>query len=302
MELIKTHNWHYTSKDESRGYIDPHALTELWFNVGTACNLSCSFCLEGSKPGDKRLQPMTLFDVEPYVNEAVQLGVERFAFTGGEPFVIKEFHQILAYAAQYRPCLVLTNGTKPLHQRLDQIKPLLCARNTVSFRVSIDHPDREKHDAMRGTGSFDEALEGIKALVDLGFEVSVARQMEAGEDSETTEQAYRRLFKEYEIEPGTALVAFPDFLAPFSDAAVPEVTTRCMTQYQNEQSRRRFMCAYTKMIIKTAEQMRVYACTLVDDDEGYDLGPTLARSLSQRIMLKHHRCYSCFAYGASCSG
>lgn len=302
MELIRTHNWHYTSKGESRGYIDPHALTELWFNVGTACNLSCSFCLEGSKPGDKRLQPMTLFDVEPYVNEAVQLGVERFAFTGGEPFVIKEFHQILAYAAQHRPCLVLTNGTKPLHQRLHQIEPLLGANNAVSFRVSIDYADRKKHEAMRGTGSFEEALEGIKALVDLGFDVSVARQMQPGEDSEAAEHAYRRLFADYGIEPNTALVAFPDFLAPFSDAAVPEVTTQCMTQYQNEQSRRQFMCAYTKMIIKTGKQMRVYACTLVDDDEGYDLGTTLAQSLSQRIMLKHHRCYSCFAYGASCSG
>jgi hypothetical protein len=47
--------------------------------------------------------------------------------------------------------------------------------------------------------------------------------------------------------------------------------------------------------------MRVYACTLVDDDERYDLGSNLRAAMGQRIMLAHHRCYACFAFGASCS-
>ena len=47
--------------------------------------------------------------------------------------------------------------------------------------------------------------------------------------------------------------------------------------------------------------MRVYACTLVDDDEDYDLGGSLAEADDRRVYLRHHRCYSCFAYGASCS-
>jgi len=41
--------------------------------------------------------------------------------------------------------------------------------------------------------------------------------------------------------------------------------------------------------------------TLVDDDPAYDLGGTLTESLRKRITLQHHRCYSCFAYGSSCS-
>jgi hypothetical protein len=61
------------------------------------------------------------------------------------------------------------------------------------------------------------------------------------------------------------------------------------------------MCAFSKMVVKKNGNMRVYACTLVDDDEEYDLGSTLKESLKERISMKHHRCYSCFAYGASCS-
>jgi hypothetical protein len=61
------------------------------------------------------------------------------------------------------------------------------------------------------------------------------------------------------------------------------------------------MCAFSKMAVKKEGRMRVYACTLVDDDPSYDLGGTLAESLPKRVTLRHHRCYSCFAYGASCS-
>ena len=74
-----------------------------------------------------------------------------------------------------------------------------------------------------------------------------------------------------------------------------------MTRYQTENTRREFMCSFSKMVIKKNGRMRIYACTLVDDDDDYDQGGTLTESLSERVMLRHHRCYSCFAYGSSCS-
>jgi hypothetical protein len=74
-----------------------------------------------------------------------------------------------------------------------------------------------------------------------------------------------------------------------------------MTRYHTEASRRKFMCAFSKMVVKKNGQLRVYACTLVDDDEGYDLGSSLAKALEKRIRMRHHRCYTCFAFGSSCS-
>lgn len=299
--LIQTHDWFFTTTNEPRGYIQPHALQELWFHTGTACNLSCPFCLEGSKPGDKRLLPMSYEDAEPFINEALSLGVQRFSFTGGEPFVIRDFVRILELAAQHRPCLVLTNGTRPLHSRLNQVNTLRDSAHPISFRISIDYDDETKHDQGRGEGSFAEALSGISMLSELGFEVSVARQMLANEDTEQVNERYRALFARNNIPPETHIVVFPDFSPPFASTDTPEITEHCMTQYQSEQNRQSFMCAYSKMMIKTEAGMRVYACTLVDDNEAYDLGDSLTRSMAARIMLKHHRCYSCFAYGASCS-
>lgn len=302
MGIIKTYDWHYTSKNEPRGYIKPHSLQELWFHVGTACNLKCPFCLEGSKPGDKRLQPMTLSDVKPYIDKALTLNVERLSFTGGEPFVIKDFVNILNYAAQHKPCLVLTNGTKPVLQRMQHIKRLANTLHPISFRISIDYPNEEKHEKGRGKNSFKEALEGIRQLTEAGFNVSVARQMNKEEDTSNVNKEYQTLFNTYNIDESTHIVSFPDFSTPFQNSDTPEITENCMTQYHTEEGRKAFMCAYSKMIVKIDNKMRIYACTLVDDNAGYDLGSDLEKSLKERIMMKHHRCYSCFAYGASCSG
>lgn len=127
----RTDSWYHTSGGEIRGSIRPHSLDEVWFHTGTTCNLSCSFCLEGSKPGDERLQRMRFEDVRPFIDEALFLGVKQFSFTGGEPFVVRDLVRILDYALTYRPCLVLTNATDPLIRRLPQIqllkkKPVRC--------------------------------------------------------------------------------------------------------------------------------------------------------------------------------
>jgi molybdenum cofactor biosynthesis enzyme MoaA len=294
-------DWLSTAGGEPRGYIEPHSLNELWFHTGTACNLACPFCLEGSSPGDTRLDRMTLADVTPLMQEALELGVEQFSFTGGEPFIVKDFVNILNYASALRPCLVLTNGTEPLLKRLNQIEPLINNPNPVSFRISIDWTDRERHDLGRGAGTFDQSLEAITKLQKLGFGVSLARQMETDEDTAAIDRLFQALVQNAGFKGDIRIVAFPDFALPGQSADVPAVTKDCMTRYQDEASRRQFMCAFSKMVIKKNGRMRVYACTLVDDDDDYDQGQNLRGALQQRVMLKHHRCYSCFAFGSSCS-
>jgi molybdenum cofactor biosynthesis enzyme MoaA len=300
-QTARGNDWETTLAGEPRGFIQPHALDEIWFHTGTACNLSCPFCLEGSVPGDTRLDRILLADAQPFIDEALKLGVKQISFTGGEPFIVKDFVNILSYAAARRPCLVLTNGTDPVLKRLEQIERLVGSAHPISFRISIDYPDRARHDAGRGPGNFAKALEGMRCLHDLGFQVSLARQAHADENGESVDQKFRDLLTAHGIPDTTRIVSFPDFGVPGEHPAVPDVTEDCMTRYHTEDSRKNFMCAFSKMIIKKNGRMRVYACTLVDDDEDYDLGGSLARAQEKRIRLGHHRCYTCFAFGSSCS-
>lgn len=297
----REHDWYYTPEGEPRGYIQTLQLQELWIHTGTACNLSCSFCLEGSKPGDNRLRLVKFSDVQPYIDEAISLGVKQLSFTGGEPFLVRELPRILEYAATYAPCLVLTNATRPLHQRLRQLSPLLQSPCPVSFRVSLDYPGADKHDSERGAGNFHVAMQGMKSLHDMGFRVSVARQYSPDEDSAAVTEQFRQHFRDYGLPEDLHIVWFPDFHPPGENIETPAITERCMTAYHSAASRSEFMCAYSRMLVKTEAGMRVYACTLVDDDADYDMGGSLKQSLQNEVRLRHHRCFSCFKYGASCS-
>lgn len=294
-------DWRYTPRGEPRGYVQPHALTELWFHTGTACNLECPFCLEGSKPGDNRLQRVSFADVKPWIDEALALGVRQLSFTGGEPFLVKDFVRILDYALQRAPCLVLTNGVDAVTKRLARLAPLRRHAHPLTLRISIDWPDAARHDAGRGAGNFAKAWDAARRLHDAGFRVSIARQMPQGEDRAAADAAYHALMRAAGLPEDLNIVAFPDFGTPGAALEVPFVTEHCMVTFQTEQSRRDFMCAYSKMVVKKDGQLRVYACTLVDDDPAYDQGGSLAASLEARVMLRHHRCFSCFKYGASCS-
>jgi MoaA/NifB/PqqE/SkfB family radical SAM enzyme len=301
MDAPARDDWMLTPRGEPRGYIQPHALRELWFHTGTACNLECPFCLEGSKPGDRRLQRIAFADAQPWIDAALAHGVRQFSFTGGEPFIVRDIVRILDYALERAPCLVLTNGVDAVTKRIAKLRPLRAKPHALALRVSIDWPDEARHDAGRGAGNFARAWQAVRQLHDAGFRVSIARQMQKGEDRDAVEAAYRELMRAAGVPEDLHIVFFPDFGIPGSHLEVPAVTENCMVTYQTEATRREFMCAYSKMVVKKAGRMRVYACTLVDDDPDYDQGGSLQESLAARVMLRHHRCYSCFRYGASCS-
>jgi molybdenum cofactor biosynthesis enzyme MoaA len=283
------------------GWIQAHTLDELWIHTGTACNLDCPFCLEGSKPGDNRLQRVTLGDVRPLLDEAVSLNVRQFSFTGGEPFVVRDMVAILEYAASLRPCLVLTNGTAPVVRRMTQIRKLAGTTYPIAFRVSLDYPDEIQHDAGRGAGNFRLALQGLRALHKAGFSISIARQAPDGRDDAGVDSAFRKLLAAEGLPADLRIVSFPDFGSPGENRPVPRITEDCMTRHHTEATRRAFMCAFSRMAVKQRGRMRIYACTLVDDDARFDQGESLAEAVRTRVLLEHHRCYSCFRYGSSCS-
>jgi len=298
---IDTQDWRFTPDGDPRGYIQPQSLKELWFHMGTICNLRCPFCLEGSKPGDQRIEQITHGEAAPFLAEAVTLGVEQFSFTGGEPFVNQDLIPLLHQALETCPCLVLTNGTEPLFNRMHDVLCLLESPYPLRLRVSLDYPDPDQHDAGRGQGNFKMALKTLGHLHQNGFSVSIARQETVGENTEAVNAAYRPHFQRAGLPADLPIVSFPDFMPPGAIAHVPHITEQCMTTYKNEPDRAAFMCHYSKIVLKKNGRVRVYACTLVDDDEDYDLSGTLTEAMNVRVMLKHHRCTSCFACGASCS-
>jgi len=295
-----------TADGETRAWVDPVGLTTLWFNTGTLCNLACEGCYIESSPTNDRLAYLTLAEALPFLDEIARDGhpTEEIGLTGGEPFMNPDAVPIIeaALARGFR-VLVLTNAMKPMTHR----RPALLGLrdrfgDRLGIRVSLDHHTRERHEELRGAGTWDIALDGLRWLSDAGFAVSVAGRTLWGEPVAEERAGYARLFADLgvAIDPDdpAALVLFPEM-----DAAspVPEITTRCwgiLNKRAEDQ-----MCATSRMVIKRKGAARpgVVACTLLVDDPYFELGATLAEAL-RPVRLKHRFCAQfCVLGGASCS-
>lgn len=146
-------------------------LTELWIHTNNSCNLSCSHCLVSSGPdGDRGLPAERLLAV---IDEARSLGVKRFFFTGGEPFVRRDIFQLMdaALADPDAELVILTNAMLLRDRRLEELAGR--DRDRLRLQISLDGSRPETNDPIRGEGSFGSTVSGIHNVVKLGFPVTI---------------------------------------------------------------------------------------------------------------------------------
>ena len=267
---------------------------DLWIHTGTACNLSCPFCHEGSSPADTRLGSPTLTELAPLLDAAAALGVEQFAFTGGEPLILRDIHAILLHALRLRPVLVLTNGTAPFIRRAHHLASLRTAPHALRFRVSIDYADEERHDAGRGLKNFRKAIDGLRLLHDAGFECGITRQQEAGEDSRAINNRFRNLLRRNRLPEDLPIVSLPE-LGPLQGGTFPMTALTSGAAPET-------CCSRGRMFLKRDGALRLAPCPLVDDDASMDIPLALPAALGQPVAARHRRCGVCLTQGVNYIG
>jgi MoaA/NifB/PqqE/SkfB family radical SAM enzyme len=144
---------------------------KLWIYTNYDCNLRCSYCVAKSSPNAPR-RAIGLANAQRLVDEAVALGFSEVLFTGGEPFILKDIYDMLAYASERVKTSVLTNGMLLNGDRLEQLKAI--ANDNLTVQVSLDGGVSEHHDAYRGRGTWQKTVDGIKALQANGFHVRLS--------------------------------------------------------------------------------------------------------------------------------
>jgi hypothetical protein len=123
-----------------------------------------------------------------------------------------------------------------------------------------------------------------------------------GEDPARLRAGYARLFEErglaIDAADPTALVLFPEM---DERADVPEITESCFEKLGVE--RDSLMCATSRMLVRRRGELRavLMPCTLLPYDERFELGTTLAATLSD-VPLNHPHCARfCVLGGGSCN-
>ncbi|HKY52877.1 MAG TPA: radical SAM protein, partial [Anaerolineales bacterium] len=143
---------------------------KLWIYTNYDCNLKCSYCVAKSGPTVPR-RALGVDNVKRLVDEAVELGFEHIFFTGGEPFVLNEIYEMLAFSSARIKTTVLTNAMLLRGKRLQELCDI--ANENLIVQASLDGGRPEDHDAYRGKGTWEKTVEGIRLLQAQGFRVRI---------------------------------------------------------------------------------------------------------------------------------
>jgi sulfatase maturation enzyme AslB (radical SAM superfamily) len=141
---------------------------KLWIYTNYDCNLRCRYCVAKSSPNAPR-RAIGLANVKRLVDESIQLGFVHAFFTGGEPFLLPDIYDMLAYSSARLQTTVLTNAMLLHGTRLEKLVAI--ANDQLIVQVSLDGGRAEDHDAYRGGGSWARTVEGICRLQARGFRV-----------------------------------------------------------------------------------------------------------------------------------
>ena len=293
-----------TATHDPRAHVALQRLETVWFNTGTLCNLACRNCYIESSPTNDALLYLTLAEVVSYLDEiaASNLPVREIGFTGGEPFMNRDATAMIALSlARGFDVLVLTNAMRPM-RRFEAELLTMKGRDRLTFRVSLDHYSAHYHEAERGAGSWDKAIDGLCWLAQNGFNISVAGRHLATETESAARAGYAGLFARHGLpisaDDPAQLVLFPEMDAS-SDVA--EISEHCWSLLNVDPAS--MMCATSRMVVhrKGEGGPRVAACTLLPYAKDFDLGDTLADA-ARPVPLNHPHCAQfCVLGGASCS-
>jgi 7,8-dihydro-6-hydroxymethylpterin dimethyltransferase len=147
------------------------SLRECWLHTNNLCNLSCTHCLVSSSPQGEHGLPTAFW--KRVIAEAVALGVDRFYITGGEPFTRQDMPELVRTITETHKIelVLLTNATLFTGARAQALDTL--NRDLVKFQVSIDGSTPERNDIVRGAGSLEATIAGLKEISRRGFEATI---------------------------------------------------------------------------------------------------------------------------------
>ena len=144
-------------------------ITYLRLSVTDLCNLRCRYCMpEEGVPKKDHTAMLTEDEMILAVEAAASLGITKLRITGGEPLVKKNILSICRRAARVpgiREVCMTTNGI-----RLPELVVPLREAGVRRLNISLDTLNGEKYAQITRCGVLSDALAGIHAALEAGFE------------------------------------------------------------------------------------------------------------------------------------
>lgn len=141
----------------------------LRLSVTDLCNFRCIYCMPecgvDKMPHEKIL---SVEEIEDIVSDAAELGITKVRITGGEPLVRKGIEEIITRIGRIpgiNDIGITTNGIL-LPEKAEALKDAGVKR----INISLDTLDPEKYAMITRGGDLEDALNGIRAAKEYGFD------------------------------------------------------------------------------------------------------------------------------------
>jgi len=147
-------------KNVLRGRILRHARPiAMTFAVTYDCQCKCVQCSAG-KHYRTDIPELTTEEAKKLIDDSLNLGISVLAFTGGEPLLRDDIFDLIKHVNKKKAVpIIFTNGQFLTEENINK----LADAGLFCLYVSIDSPNPEEHDELRGMpGLFDTALKGIR--------------------------------------------------------------------------------------------------------------------------------------------
>lgn len=154
---------------------EENSMFNFQWHITEKCNLRCTHCYQEdySSVGEMSFEELK-FVADRLIQALSKWNKKgKIAITGGEPFVKGEIFSLLQYlndAPQVGNLYILTNGTLIDKEICKKIRGI---PKVSRIQISLDGACAETHDSIRGDGTFEKAIEGIKLLSSHGIKVNL---------------------------------------------------------------------------------------------------------------------------------
>jgi MoaA/NifB/PqqE/SkfB family radical SAM enzyme len=148
----------------------------IQLDITNACNLNCTHCYHTNHENSGAIGVGEWIEViNQYELLLHQLRARSadFIICGGEPLVSPNLAGVLQRVRESSwksTTTIITNATVITSELLNKLPSGL----DIVFQVSLDGANPQRHDLVRGDGSFVKTVAGIDLLISRGFEVSLA--------------------------------------------------------------------------------------------------------------------------------
>jgi len=141
-----------------------HMLSIKW-DITYKCNLNCNHCLRGEKLNLKEKE-ISYNDLKIIIDKLKENGLETIHFLGGEPIFRKDFKKITDYLKNKKILFGFnTNGL--LLDRKNIIEIIIKNEYLRNIVISLEGPNEEINDKIRGKNVFNIVVQKIKSIVKL---------------------------------------------------------------------------------------------------------------------------------------